>query len=138
MLIMIAAAAVAALSTPPQASADCRTVSVYFRSGRADLEPAAAGLVDTVYALVGSTDGSRLAAAITGHIDSDEQAQGLTSLDEERVAAVWSRLEALRAGQGAPWSFTVSSMDDTMPARPSSDQESLNRRVELAVCPTAS
>lgn len=136
MLNLIAATAAAALSTAPQPSADCRAVSVYFESERADLTTAAAGLVDTVYDVVGSETGAGVTATLTGHIAAGERTLGLTSLDEERVAAVWIRFQSLLAGQGDPWSFTVRSMDDTAPASTLSDREYLNRRVELSVCPT--
>jgi outer membrane protein OmpA-like peptidoglycan-associated protein len=138
MMNLMATMAVAALSTAPQQSPDCRMVSVYFESDSGDLTRAAVQLVDTVYALVGSTDGSRVTATIAGHVDSDEQARGLTSLDEQRVAAVWSRLQALRTGRSDQWAFTVRSMNDTQPAHPNSGREALNRRAELSICPTGS
>ena len=135
MLNLIATLAVITLSTPLQQSPRCEAVTIYFESERAVLSAQNAQFVDSVFAQVRSTHGPRVTATITGHTDSDEQARGLTSLDEERAAAVRNRLRALLTGQSDQWSFTIRGVNNTEPAHPSSRREPLNRRAELSVCP---
>ncbi|GAA0868829.1 hypothetical protein GCM10009116_07300 [Brevundimonas basaltis] len=135
MLNMVTAALVIALSGAAQPSPDCTNVKVYFETGDANLTPGAESLVDSTYHTFTLIEDPGATATIVGHIDGDERARGLTALDEERVTAVWSRLETRRAGSDAPWTFTVSSMDDTAPARVASGREPRNRRVEIRICP---
>jgi hypothetical protein len=129
-MIVIAAALTGGLQQAP----DCRTADIYFESGRANLNIAALQTVDAIHASVASAGWPRVSATVTGHIDGDEQARGLTSLDAERLAAVRLRLEALNAGQATRWLYTVRSVDHTEPARRTSGREPMNRRVGLSVC----
>ena len=133
MLNPIVIAAAIALA-PAQQAPDCRTADIYFESGRNNLGVAALQTIDAIHASVASAGWPRVSAQVTGHIDGDEQSRGLMSLDEERLAAVRLRLEALNAGEARRWVFTVRGADHTEPARRTSGREPMNRRVGLSVC----
>lgn len=134
MLNLIAIAAAVALPVAQQPAPDCRTADIYFESGRANLSIAALQTIDAVHASVASAGWPHASAMVTGHIDGDEQARGLTSLDAERLAAVRLRLEALNAGDPTRWVYTVRSVDHAEPARRTSGREPMNRRVGLSIC----
>ncbi|HYC69387.1 OmpA family protein [Brevundimonas sp.] len=134
MLDMIVIFAAAALTGAPQQAPDCRTGDVYFESGRANLNVAARQTVDAVHRLALQAGWRSASATITGHVDGDEKAKGLTSLDEERAAAVRGRLEELHAGSPQTLTFATTGVDDSEPARRTSAPQPLNRRVSLSVC----